>query len=198
MFRKIIKNTFSALDNLGVALRMVTYYKVSPYRIEELDAKHERVVIRCRGNRMVLKLSFAGVLRDERLVAGLPAIQACVLGGYIGRALRSSRSGRDALRRAKQMTFLLKNNRGRYKMVFQNRTGEIAYIDKRSKREYLEHPLAIVGHEYIMREFDPSQACYIGILAGVSMEKALDLEQKTGQKTLSKLMKTPPKLRIVE
>jgi hypothetical protein len=185
-------------DAVSDVFHILAFVKFSPYRIEEIDVKHERVAIRCRGNRMVMKLTFAGVLRDEKLIAGLPALQACILGGYIGRALRASRSGRDALRRAKQMTFLLKNKCGRYKMVYQNRTGEVGYIDKKTKREFLEQPLVIVNHDYIMKEFDPSQACYVGILAGISMEKALDLEQKTGQKALDELVSTPPKLRVVD
>jgi hypothetical protein len=53
-----------------------------------------------------------------------------------------------------------------------------------------------LNNNYIISEFDPSEACYIGILAGSSLERVL-----TSQKdihTTEKLIQKPPQLRVVK
>ena len=100
--------------------------------------------------------------------------------------------------KAKNMSFLLKNTRGRYKIVFQNRNGDIGYFDQKTKKEFVEHPLTVAQSELLISRFDPSQACYIGLLAGISLEKALTIDQKTGQNTAQELFKKMPKLRVID
>ena len=96
------------------------------------------------------------------------------------------------------MSFLLTNTRGRYTISSEKRTGEIKYYDKKYKREYLEHPITIASNDYIISEFDSTQACYIGILAGICMENTKVRDERTGQQQLEILLKKPPKLRFVE
>ncbi|PIQ42386.1 MAG: hypothetical protein COV52_05175 [Gammaproteobacteria bacterium CG11_big_fil_rev_8_21_14_0_20_46_22] len=104
--------------------------------------------------------------------------------------------GGEALKRAKKMNFLLSDKSGRYKIVFQNRNGEIGYFDQKSRQEFVEHPLTLVKNDYIISEFDSSQACFIGILAGVSIEKAISSGQSPDN--VGDIMNKAPKLRVVK
>lgn len=178
--------------------KMLSYKGPSFYALEEINLKSQTVVIRCRGTRKTIKQTFDSVISDVKLLEGLPSIHACWIGALYGRALRASLEKGVALKKAKNMSFLLKNTRGRYKIVFQNRNGDIGYFDQKTKKEFVEHPLTVAQSELLISRFDPSQACYIGLLAGISLEKALTIDQKTGQNTAQELFKKMPKLRVID
>lgn len=169
-----------------------------PYVLEEIDMKSHVVIIRCRGTRTVIKQRIESLISDMVTIKGLSPKQACLLGGYYGRALRAAMEGRDALKKAKSMSFLLSNNHGHYKVLYQNRDGGIGYINQKTSREFVEHPLVIATSEHIISEFDSSQACYIGILAGISMEKAISMDEKLGTHKFEELLNKRPKLRIIK
>jgi hypothetical protein len=173
-------------------------YKGQLYFVEEIDVSMQMVVIRCRGMDTVIRVTFAEAIADGKLVGGMSSMQACMLGGYYGRAMRLTMEGRSALRKAKNMNFLLCGEASRYKIIFQNRDGDIGYFDQGSRKEYTESPLALVENSYIISNFDAREACYIGILAGINLEKSLSQIQKSEE-----LAKTAPKhkkskLRIVK
>jgi len=91
----------------------------------------------------VLKFKIEAMIADMSVVNRLSSKQACVLGGCYGRLLRASLEGREALSKAKKMGFLLSNKLGRYKIVFQNRNGDIGYFDQKTRQEFVEHPLCL-------------------------------------------------------
>jgi hypothetical protein len=155
------------------------------------------LIIRCRGTRTIIKTTFEAIICDDKILQGLAPLQACFLGGYIGRALRAKYEKKIALRKINKMSFLLKNTSSRYRLVYQNRSGEVAYYDRRFKQEYVEHPITVSSNELIITNFDSSQACYIGILAGISMEKAVDLGERAGTNKFNEIMNLPPKLRLI-
>lgn len=167
-------------------------------RLVEVNTSLQEVVVHVRNRSVFLKCKLGEAVSDLSIIDQLDPAEACWLGGYFGRALRSSLEGRDAIKKAKSMSFLLSNKRGRYMIIFQNRNDEIGYIDKKTQREFVEHPLTVANNEHIISGFDPSQACYIGILAGISMEKAISMDKKTGQSQLELLLNKPPRLRIVK
>ena len=173
------------------------FYKNFPFLVEEIDVKNNNIVLRYRGSNAIIKTSFVSAISNEKVVNGLSPIHACWLGGYFGRTLRDFLEYNEALKELNSIPFLLKNSHGHYKIVFRNRSGEIGYINKKTNKEFVEHPLTVANNNYIISGFDSSQACYIGILAGISMERTISQDAKTGQNQLDKLLKKPPKLRLV-
>lgn len=167
------------------------------YRLIEVDVQSQKVALQIKSKSVRLILSFEEAL-DSDIVGKLTPQQACLIGGYYGRALRAALEGREALKKAKNMSFLLTNKQGRYKILYQNRNGDIGYIDQRTRREIVEHPLTVANNESVISGFDPSQACYIGILAGISMEKTLGKDAKKGTNELESLLNKKPQLRLVE
>jgi len=165
------------------------------YRIVEINTNTQEIVFRVKNKAVLLKYRFSEAIADQAIINGLSSTDACWLGGYYGRALRASREGRSALKKVKSMTFLLSSKNGRYTVAFQNRNGEIGYYDKKLRHEIIEHPLTIAANPAIVSEFDPSQACYIGMLAGAELEKALASGKNRDQ--VDVLLRKPPKLRII-
>lgn len=190
---QLFKNIKTQFDSTR---EMIGLYQESPYYIEEINTRIQQVTIRPRGSRVVIKASFESVVGDPKILAGLSSVQACWIGGYYGRALRDAKHNGIALRTTQNMSFLLKNTRGRYKIVFQNRNADIGYIDQKTQKEFVESPLTIVQDKLIISRFDPCQACYLGLLAGISLEKALHAE-KMGKSTVRALFSKKPQLRVI-
>lgn len=173
--------------------KLLSCYQVAPYHLEEIDINAAAVVIRCRGTRSIIRMSLAEAVFDPHITSGLSPQQACYLGGYYGRLLRQSLVKGKALRKAKSMSFLLNDQQGQYRIAFQNRNGDLGYIDQKTGKEFIEAPLTIVSNEHIIKQFDPSQACYIGMLAGLSLERDIQHDNITDTLNIDK-----PTLRIVK
>lgn len=195
-FRSAIIKFWYLVDKIRTLHYSLSFIYRTRYLLEEINDKTERVIIRCRGTRTIIKTSLSSVISDNKMIAGLSSIQACMLGGYYGRILRASLEGRQALKKVKNMSFLLTNEKGRHQIVFLNRIGDVGYYDKKACCEFVEHPLAIVNNNHIISGFEPSQACYIGILAGISIEKMLSSDK--GGRFNEQLSKKSPKLYVVK
>lgn len=167
-----------------------------PYVLEEVNMARQEAVVRCSGTRTMMKFKLEILVGDMTIIQGLSSAHACLLGGCYGRILRAAMEGREVLKRVKKMDFLLSNRKGRYQIIFQNRNGDIGYLDKKTRQEFVEHPITIVNNKHIISGFDPSEACYMGILAGSSLEKALASEKDIN--AAEKLIQIPPKLRLVK
>lgn len=165
-------------------------------RIEEIDTKKQTVSVIYRGSKTIVKMSFDEAIGDEELIKQLSPQQACYLGGYFGRAFRASINGGKPLKQRKNTSFSLSDKQGRYVILFLNRNGDIGYYDKKTGQEIEEHPIKIANNKMIISRFDPSQACYIGIQAGLSMEKALSSGKLKGE--LQNLVKKRPNLHVVK
>ena len=167
-------------------------------RMVEINVTTQEVVFQVRNKSILLRFKFAEAINDRIIIENIAPWEACWLGGHFGRALRATQEGRNSLKKAKKMCFLLTTKGGRYRVVFENRTGEIGYIDTKTGQEFVEHPLTIATNEFVINRFNSGQACYIGILAGIRMEKAVVIDKKTGKKSARKILKAKPKLRVVD
>lgn len=167
------------------------------YVLEAIDFPMRTLTIRCCGKRTLINIDFESAICDPELINGLSPLETVLIGGYYGRALRAATEGRDGLKKAKQMSFLLKDSIGQYRIVSEYRSGEIEYIDKGTLQQFKEYPFAIAQNEYIVSQFDPSQACYIGLLAGISMEKALSHNVKRDSNKRNQLLRAKSALRLV-
>jgi hypothetical protein len=65
----------------------------------------------------------------------------------------------------------MKNARGKYRIHSMNRDGIISYLDTTKNLSHDRHPATIAKDETLISQFDPSQACYLGILAGLNADE---------------------------
>lgn len=164
--KKLINASYKAYS----ALTMKCHAR---YRIQDINDKNHKVTVRCSGSRAIIVTHLMAIVGQAKIISGLSPEQACFLGGFYGRALSKNLGGIEAFKKARKLQMLLQNNCGRYKIIYQNRDGEVGYFDQKKQIEYLEHPLDIVNQTSLIMGFDPSQACYLGILAGIELEKKL-------------------------
>ncbi len=180
-------------------LKIFFAHSANNCRIIEINTYTHEIIIYVEKKALFLRYTLSDIVSDEYIIDKLTSLESCLLGEYYGKALRMTLESRPALKTVKDMSFLLKNTTGQYKIIFQNRNEFIGYVDRETKKEFLDHPLALVKSEYIISKFNSREACYIGILAGLNRYKKSSFEFTIRNREESKIesMPTYPKLRIV-
>jgi hypothetical protein len=164
----------------------------------ELHLARQEAVLQIKGKGITITLPFSQLASDVEILSSLSPLHASCFGVYYGRALRASIEGREHLKKSKHISYLLRNAKGDYKVLYQNKDGTVGYIDEKTKKIYINTPTAIVKNNHLICQFDPSQACYLGILAGMSLEKMMHKRQQLGHDNVIDLFKGKPALTIVD
>lgn len=160
------------------------------YRISSVDEENQTVLIHVVHKNIFIKRTFSQMVSSPEIIEGLSCEQACWLGVYYGKALRAALYGKGSLKNTKKPSYLLKHRYGRYRINAENRDGTIICVHLKKREELTLSPLSIARDVLFIKEFDANQACYIGILAGIEMNKN---ENKSGEK-----QKSAPYLRVVK
>lgn len=170
MIKSLLQKIICMFANTYADMRS---YIELPLRLEELDVEQNVAVIRSRGMRTVLRLSLMDAIADPLIIDNLPPIQACWL-GYHASQFEADLSNiqTSLMTQRKQKNFRLKFNRGCYKILAQNRDGTVEYLDIKSKSVHVMKPSIMVRHNALISNFDSSQACYIGVLAGIEQAQS--------------------------
>lgn len=139
--------------------------------IKEFNLKAKEVIVYCYGVRIItIRSSIAEIVGDSNIIVNLPSYQSCWLGYYYGKLCAQS-SGDAAFFHASGGRFLLRFNKGRFKIFSFDRENMLTYFDVKTNKSYRESPLIIAQDKFIISQFDSTQACYIGILAGLMVAK---------------------------
>ncbi len=167
-----MKNLFKKIHTLlnYIINRVTDEWRVK-YRIVELNLKKQEVTLNVKRRSLILKYDLAELIKEIWLIEALSTEDAALLGYFYGRCYRLSQANSNSSKSIGPSPLLLKKNSGRYKILYHYRNGNIAYIDCTNHQEFLEHPLDIMHNSYVINNFDPTQTCYIGMLAGLSYEK---------------------------
>ncbi len=163
--KKVIKDLFHSVKK---------YFEneVGTCRLLEINVSKQEVKFQIKVKLPILKCSIEQAINELDLVDRLSPIEACYLGGHYGRAISENRSnGKGDGNINKDISFFLKKSVGRCQILHQKRSGAIGYYDKKLKKEFLNFPLIIVNDDNLISRFNSSQACYIGILAGIELGK---------------------------
>ena len=143
-------------------------FQAAPYRIEKINAETQQVVILYRGSRTYIKTSLEGAISAPHLVEGLPSMQACWLGYYYA----SSPINQKKSQRQLSQELKLQMKKGRFKVVsLEMRSSTLTYLDIKKNRVYKEKITQIMQDEFVINNFDPTQACYIGMQIGMKVAK---------------------------
>jgi hypothetical protein len=137
------------------------------FRIIDINPETLDAVIKCINTRTTLKDKIPHLIKDKDVIAGLAPNDACWLGYYYGQAVQN-KSSSTIKKITWEVSFLMRNTRGKYRIHSMDRDGMISYLDTVKNLSYDEHPLAIAKNAALINQFDPSQACYIGVLSGLN------------------------------
>lgn len=148
------------------------------YRISNIDLENQSVLLHFVHKSIFIKKTFSEIIASPDIIESLSCEQACWIGMYYGKALRNALHGNANLRNIKKPNYLLKNKYGVYKIISENRNGTIECIHIHTRKELNIHPLMIAQDTALINQFDANQACYIGILAGIAIERHETVPEK--------------------
>lgn len=158
---------FSSVKNFSLSAMSIQEFA---YRIEEINVVTNRIVIQCYGMRTLIKTTFSEAIYDSTILHGLPPKQASWLGYYYGKSLWET-SANKKTNKKQEINFLPRFNKERFKIISMDRYSNITYLDMTLNKTYTEYPVEIIKNKYVITHLGSSQACYIGILAGMEATK---------------------------
>lgn len=163
---RLIENVMLNLHSL---ISSSSHY--SHYRLSSIDQDNQTAILHVIQKSIFIKLTFAEIISNTEMIEGLSSKDACWIGVYYGIAVRRALKRKENLKNIKKPSYLLHHKYGSYKIVCENRDGSIGCIHLKTRQELNIDPLSIAKDEGFIKQFDANQACYIGILAGIAMEK---------------------------
>src|SRR3990167_431824 len=149
------------------------------YRISSIDFDEQTAVLNVVHKNIFFTHTFSEIIANPKIIDGLSCQQACWLGIYYGRSLRTALAGKRNFKNINPPDFFLQHKYGRYKIISENRDGSILCIHTKTKQELNTQQISIAKDEHFIKNFDKTQACYIGILTGISIEKKRRLASTT-------------------
>ena len=150
------------------------------YRISSIDSENQTAILHVIHKNIFIKKTFSEIISNLELIESLSCQQACWIGIFYGKALRKALKGTSPLKSIKKPNYLLRHNYGAYKIICENRDGTIGCLHINTRKEINTYPLIIANDNIFINQFDANQACYIGILTGIALEKG-ELLPKEGK-----------------
>jgi hypothetical protein len=146
--------------------------------IVEIDVARELIVLHCRTVASPIKFKFDEIITDVIMISNLRPEQAALVGYYYGMYCHNKKAGFNP---ATDYDFSFADSKKRYQILSQARFGNINYHDKLINEVHIKPVIQILAKRSLIMEFEPLEACYLGILGGVENNRP-----SRGKKTLSK------------
>lgn len=166
---------------LGKLLKLYFPEKNYLYKIEEINECSNRIVISCRGKGVTLVSSIEEIGYDEYIINFLPPHQACWIGYYFGKKWSTNKE--DKQYKKKYNYQYPRYHDSDYKIIGQNRLGEIIFQNSHNGLIYKMDPIELAKGKTIIK-FNSSQAFYIGFLA--SLKNIKNSKKKSQNPNISK------------
>ena len=166
---KLSENFSNFLDRFKDLYSFPKVLQQTPYKIEEIDTKNNKIIIHCHITRTEINITLEDAIGKPEIINNLPSLQACWLGYYYATALP------DEHRLKKKNTptnFSLRTATNRFRIVsFFHHSATLMYLDLKLNKTYTEKAIDLIQNKFVINNIDPSQACYIGMLAGYEIAK---------------------------
>lgn len=160
------------------------------YKIVEADDDGPHFMLQCVNTSVTLWADILEIVLDRKILSSLHPVQSCFIGIEYSKYLHSHK---EALKKNAQLrteSYLL-HRYGIYRIVYQDRNGNLCFVCSESKKEYLMDPRDIALSRELIEEFDAVQAFYIGYLAGLKLRNPVNRPQSIGSQI-------PPYLKVVK
>ncbi|MGD9152828.1 MAG: hypothetical protein PVG30_04110 [Gammaproteobacteria bacterium] len=163
------------------------------YKIVDSFEEDQTYKLQCINTKATFNSKITEIVFDIDILHGLHPVQACYIGIEYSRHIKNiSPSAKLQEKQTKKICKLSVCRYGKYRLRFQDRDGEICFIDNNNNgKEFIMDPRDIALSEELINEFDAAQAFYIGLLAGFCINNITN--QKSQNQHFQK-----PKLRIIK
>lgn len=123
--------------------------------------------LQCINTTTVFQISIVDLVYDIDILHGLHPVQACFVGIEYAKILKENQKSRGKNHsHSSSSTYRY----GRYCLKYQDRYGNIAFIDAVTQKDFLMDPRDIALSKELIKEFDAAQAFYIGLCTGLKMK----------------------------
>lgn len=161
------------------------------YKIVDLNIPKNEYILQCINTKAVIALRIEEIVFDIDILHGLHPIQACYVGIEYANYLEKNDTPMALKNNQKEKLDKCSVSRyGRYELSYQNRKGEILFVDRHNGKEFLMDPRDAALSEEIIQDFDAAQAFYIGLLAGLKLKNPTLNNKSKKSKPYLKLVET--------
>jgi len=165
---------------LGI-IHKKTYHAADPrskyiyYKIVNASATGEAYyTLQCINTNAIFHAKLIEIIYDIDILHGLHPIQACYIGIEYAKHLSSDQVPSVVKNSQKQKLSKYSISRyGTYTLCYQDRKGDVCFINQITHNEILMDPRDIALSEELIQEFDAAQAFYIGLLAGLKLNNPI-------------------------
>lgn len=168
-----VLSAFQKTHSEYIDKKSYVFYKIIDSTYEKNEEYH---LIQCINTQAVFSIEISELVFDKDILHHLHPIQAC----YIGIEYAKNKSNIGSEKNQKKSS--KKNNDvkqyGRYKLVSQNRNGDINFIIKKTGEERSMDPRHIALSKELISEFDSQNAFQIGFLAGIKLHNSIKISRE--------------------
>ncbi|MCP4475524.1 MAG: hypothetical protein GY821_13360 [Gammaproteobacteria bacterium] len=161
------------------------------FQLVDIDTKKSLAMLQIKNKKTVLKIKIATLMQSPWLMESLSPLDACQIGVFYGaKPHMEDPCASSSPPHIVQHPFYLKASISRYQLISEDRDQLLHYLDSITKQVFIESPLTIVQSHYVIRNFDATQAFYIGYLAGMIYHKLVqERPQQLHQLSLKTLLR---------
>jgi hypothetical protein len=127
-------------------------------------------MLQCINTSALFRSKIADIVFDIDILYGLHPIQACYVGlAYAKYIKQITREVEIKKIEQNDCTKYSTSRYGKYHLLYQNRSGELSFINVITNDYFIMDARDIALTEELISEFDASQAFYIGLIAGMKI-----------------------------
>lgn len=149
------------------------FYKI----VDSFESKE--YALQCINTNAVFRAKLPDIVFDVDILYGLHPIQACYIGIEYAKFIKKINRPQDV---TKIQTSNFKNysmsRYGNYNLCYQNRAGDLSFINIKTNEEFVMDPRDIALTEELISEFDAAQAFYIGLTAGIKINNPTKIAKR--------------------
>lgn len=144
------------------------------YKIVD-QVSRSKFLLQCINTEAVFRCGISEIVFDAGIIYRLHPIQACYIGiQYAGITKYESDNAESDKKLIESFTGNLMNRYGSCSIEYIDRKGDICFKDEGRGERFIMDPRDIALSEQLIKEFDASQAFYIGFWAAQKMSRPVD------------------------
>lgn len=165
---RLIKKFFSYIKSTSFLTNDNYISKFVFYKIIDMNEnKTDVYIIQCVNSKSIFESHLSEIVFDTDILYGLHPLQACFIGIESAKFIKANNLDiRSHIKKINAMNKHVIHNYGILKVKYQDRKGDICFINSDTNEEHVMSPKDIAFSDNIIRKFHAEQAFFIGMCAG--------------------------------
>ena len=166
---ELISKFFSSLTRFFFSINNLSISKFIFYKIIDINEKNF-YIIQCVNSKSIFQASISEIIFDTDILCGLHPLQSCFIGIEYAKHLKNNKQNpKPYMKNLDTLKQRVAQNYGVLKLKYQDRKGDLCYIDSNTNEEFIMRPKDIAFSDSIIEKFHAEHAFYIGVCAGLKI-----------------------------